>query len=180
MRKRARKTAEGVLILDDKDLRILDVLQKQGRITLRELARKVGSPVTTVHSRVKRLEKAGIIRAYRAVLSPEKLGLKTLAFVLVSFSGESGVSQREVARKIADLPEVQEVHIITGTWDILVKVRVSDVEDLGRFVIDKIRAIPGVEKTLTCVVLDTLKETMSINVRSVGQGETTIIRQEEG
>jgi len=175
MRRKARKLVEGVLALDEKDLKILEVLQKQGRITLRELARKVGSPVTTVHSRVKRLEKMGVVKAYRAVLSPEKLGLKTLAFVLVSFSKESGLSQREVARKISEFPEVQEVHIITGEWDIIVKVRVSDVEELGRFVIDKVRAVPGVEKTLTCVVLDTLKETLTVNVRSALRSGVTVI-----
>ncbi len=164
MPSKARGYSQEVLSLDEKDLRILEILQREGRITLRELARKVGSPVTTVHSRVKRLERAGVVRAYRAVLSPEKLGLKTLAFVLVSFSREHGASQRDVARKIAEFPEVQEVHIVTGDWDMIVKVRVSDVGELGRFVIDKVRAIPGVEKTLTCVVLETLKETTAISL----------------
>ncbi len=163
MGRRAKKDEE--ITLDSKDLKILSVLQREGRITLRELAKKVGSPVTTVHSRLKKLEKMGVIKGYRAIVSPEKLGLKTLAFVLVSFTKEPGLSQREVARRIAEFPEVQEVHIITGDWDMVVKVRVTDVNELGQFVIDKLRSITGVEKTLTCVVLDTLKESTMFRLK---------------
>ena len=74
------------------------------------------------------------------------------------------LTQREVAKEIARLPEVQEVHIITGNWDLLLKVRVRDVEELGKFIVDRLRLVKGVEKTLTCVVLSTEKETTEINL----------------
>ena len=151
-------------MLDEKDLKILEILQENSKITMKELSRKIGSPITTTHSRVRRLEREGYIKAYRAILDAKKLGINTSAFILVSFTKNMGVDQRRLAREISLLPEVQEVHIITGDWDILLKVKVRDVEELGRFVVDKLRQIHGVEKTYTSVVLDTIKETTVIKI----------------
>ncbi|MEW6070473.1 MAG: Lrp/AsnC ligand binding domain-containing protein [Candidatus Thermoplasmatota archaeon] len=65
---------------------------------------------------------------------------------------------------LANLPEVQEVHIIAGEWDILIKLRAKDVDSIGKFVVDKMRAIKGIEKTLTCIVFETLKEGLKLEV----------------
>jgi DNA-binding Lrp family transcriptional regulator len=112
------------------------------------------------------MEKAGIIKSYCAVLDAAKLNASTTAFVLASFAyqrdGDKMLSQREVAKEVAQFPEVQEVHIISGDWDILIKVRASNVESVGKFVVDKLRLVKGVEKTLTCLVFESQKETTSI------------------
>jgi DNA-binding Lrp family transcriptional regulator len=154
--------------LDEKDLRILALLQKNCRMTAKEIARKIDSPVTTVFAKIKRMEKLGIIKDYKAVLDAKKLQRGTTAFILASFSyrlkGEELLSQREIVRQIARFPEVQEVHIITGDWDILIKVREKDVDTIGNFVIDRLRAVKGIEKTLTCMVFETEKETTDIKL----------------
>jgi DNA-binding Lrp family transcriptional regulator len=75
------------------------------------------------------------------------------------------VSQRTVAEEISKFAEVQEVHIITGDWDLLVKLRAESVDAIGKFVVDKLRLISGLEKTLTCMVFETVKETTKVNVR---------------
>jgi DNA-binding Lrp family transcriptional regulator len=129
----------------------------------------VNAPVTTVFAKTRRMEELGIIREYRAVLSPEKLNAGTAAFILasVSYTAKSDtqpVSQRRVAEEIAKLPEVQEVHIITGDWDLLIKLRAESVEAVGKIVIDKLRLVKGIEKTLTCMVFETVKETTKIPV----------------
>jgi DNA-binding Lrp family transcriptional regulator len=67
-----------------------------------------------------------------------------------------------VAEEIARFPEVQEVHIITGYWDLLVKLRAENVDAIGKFVVDKLRLIKGLEKTLTCMIFETVKETTSL------------------
>ncbi len=157
-------------MLDQKDIQILSLIQENCKMSLKELARKIGLPVTTTHARVKRLEKLGLIKGYQAILDAKKLGFGVTAFILVSFSYRSNrgeVSQRQIARKIASFPEVQEVHIVTGDWDIILKVKVGDVDELGKFVIDKLRTIEGVDKTLTCVVLDTAKESITIPVHKI-------------
>ena len=153
-------------LLDKKDIEILRIVQRNSKITTREIARQLNIPVTTVFTRIKKLEQKGIIKEYRAILNEKKLGKGTTAFILASFSyrtqNKELLSQRELAREIARFPEVQEVHIITGDWDLLIKVKAENVEAIGKLVIDKLRLVKGIKKTLTCVVFETEKETTEI------------------
>jgi Lrp/AsnC family leucine-responsive transcriptional regulator len=153
--------------LDEKDTKILKLLQNDCRTTAREIARKIGSPITTVYSKIKRMEELSIIKQYRAILDSRKLDKGTAAFILVSFAYRPGgrekpLSQRDVAKQIAAIPEVQEVHIITGGWDILIKARTDHVDTLGKLVMDRLRTVEGVENTLSCIVYETVKETTDI------------------
>jgi len=153
--------------LDEKDSAILVLIQENSKLTAKQIAKKIDSPITTVFAKTKRLEELGVIKQYRAILSAEKLNLGTAAFILASVSyrektSDAPVSQREVAEEIARFPEVQEVHIITGDWDLLVKLRAENVDAVGKFVVDKLRLIKGLEKTLTCMVFETVKETTSL------------------
>ncbi len=152
--------------LDEKDLAILTLIQENSKLTANQIAKKIGAPITTVFAKTKRMEELGIIRQYRAILSPEKLNLGTAAFILASVSyrtkDDTPITQRDVAEEIARFPEVQEVHIITGDWDLLVKLRAENVEAVGKFVVDKLRNIKGLDKTLTCMVFETVKESTSL------------------
>ena len=153
--------------LDKRDVKILKLLQKNCKMTAREIAKNIGSPITTVYSKIKRMEQLGIIKQYKAILDSKQLDKGTTAFILVSFAYRPGgrekpLSQRDVARQIAVLPEVQEVHIITGGWDILIKVRADHVDTLGKLVMDKLRMVEGVENTLSCIVYETVKETTDV------------------
>jgi DNA-binding Lrp family transcriptional regulator len=154
--------------LDEKDLAILTLIQENSKLTANQIAKKVNAPITTVFAKTKRMEEMGIIKQYRAILSPEKLNLATAAFILAAVSyrakneNETPISQRQVAEEIALLPEVQEVHIITGDWDLLVKLRAENVDAIGKFVVDKLRLIKGLEKSLTCMVFETVKESTSL------------------
>jgi len=153
--------------LDEKDIAILSLIQENSKLAARQIAQRINAPITTVFAKTKRMEELGIIREYRAVLAPEKLDSGTAAFILASVSyrakaDDVPVSQRAVAEEIAKFPEVQEVHIITGDWDLLIKLRAESVEAIGKFVVDKLRLIKGLEKTLTCMVFETVKETTKI------------------
>jgi len=153
--------------LNERDVKILKLLQNDCKMTAKEIAKNIGSPITTVYSKIKRMEELGIIRQYKAILDSRKLDKGTTAFILVSFAYRPGgrekpLSQRDVAKQIAAFPEVQEVHIITGVWDILIKVRADHVDTLGKLVMDKLRTVEGVENTLSCIVYETVKETTDI------------------
>jgi Lrp/AsnC family transcriptional regulator, leucine-responsive regulatory protein len=152
--------------LDEKDLAILTLIQENSKLTANQIAKKISTPITTVFAKIKRMEELGIIKQYRAILSPEKLNLATAAFILASVSYHTNdgkpITQRDVATEIALFPEVQEVHIITGDWDLLVKLRAENVEAIGKFVVDKLRNIQGLDKTLTCMVFETVKESTSL------------------
>jgi Lrp/AsnC family leucine-responsive transcriptional regulator len=155
--------------LDEKDLAILAVIQENSQLTAKQISKKINAPLTTVFAKIKRMEDQGIIRGYRAVLAAEKLGAGTTAFILASVSYRAkadgiSISQRTVAEEIAKFAEVQEVHIITGDWDLLVKLRAESVDAIGKFVVDKLRLINGLEKTLTCMVFETVKEKTSVPI----------------
>jgi len=159
--------------LDERDLAILALLQENCSLTAREIAQKIGSPITTVFAKIRRMEKLGVIKQYTAILDNKKLDFGVTAFILASFSyrtnkEEAPLSQRAIAEQISKFPEVQEVHIISGDWDILIKVKEKDVDAIGKFVVDKLRTVKGIEKTLTCMVFDTLKETTNIPIEMKG------------
>jgi len=158
--------------LDEKDISILRVLQENCKTTTKHIAKEINSPITTVFAKIKRMEKLKIIKGYKAILDAKKLGRGTIAFILASFSygtqeNQEPPSQRKLAEQISKLPEVQEVHIITGDWDILMKVKDKDVDAVGKFVIDKLRRVKGIEKTLTCMVFHTEKESTSVMLETL-------------
>ena len=152
--------------LDSEDIEILRITQNNCRLTAREISNRTDLRITTVFAKIKRMERLGIVRGYYAVLDAAKLNVGTIAFIFLSFAYRSEqdrtLSQRKVAKEIAGFPEVQEVHIISGDWDMLVKVRAKDVESVGKFVVDKLRLVKGIDKTLTCFVFETEKETTAI------------------
>lgn len=156
--------------LDTSDMALLGILQRDAKKTAKDLGRDLDMPVTTVYAKIKRMEELGFIRRYTAILDAPKLGFTAIAFVLATFSYRSSpgaevtLSQREVAKEVATFPEVQEVHVISGDWDLLIKVKTTDIDAVGRFVVDKLRTVRGIEKTITCMVFDTAKETTEISI----------------
>ncbi|MEM3404494.1 MAG: Lrp/AsnC family transcriptional regulator [Nitrososphaeria archaeon] len=145
-------------MLDNKDRQILQQLIEDGRKPVVEIADELNMPRATVQERIKKMIKDGVIKKISAVPDYSKIGKQVTAFILVSFSGESNYSQRSLAEEISKIPEVYEVSLISGEWDIILKVRAASVEDIGRLVIDKLRMMRGIQKTQTCVSFQTIKE----------------------
>lgn len=145
-------------MLDEKDILILEELMKDSRKTTKAIARELDMPRATVHDRIVKMEQRGVIRKYTAVPDYAQLGLGVTAFVLVQFEPEKGVSQRDTAEEIALLDGIFEVHMISGEYDMLLKVRGASMEEIGKLVIDRLREIKGVARTLTCAVFTTVKE----------------------
>ncbi len=152
--------------MDRKDLEILRLLQRNCKLSVREIAKRLKIPSSTVYARINKLEEKRVITGYHAKVDEKKLGYGVKAFILVSYT-PMPIPQEEVANKIAALPQVQGVYIISGEWDMIVEVIEKDVESLGDFVIKKLRNIEGVSKTLTCVVLKKIKETTYVPVAFV-------------
>ncbi|MCS7127192.1 MAG: Lrp/AsnC family transcriptional regulator [Thaumarchaeota archaeon] len=144
--------------LDERDVKILEALRRDARKTFTDLASELNLPRTTVQERVRRLIEEGYIRSFTAIPDYSKIGSGTTAFVLVSFAPTMDVSQRELAAQIAKFPEVFEVHLVSGQWDMILKVRGSSVEDVGKLVIDRLRPLKNVARTETCFVFETVKE----------------------
>ncbi len=145
-------------MLDEKDQAILDELIKDSRKTTKAIARELDIPRATVHDRIVKMEQKKLIRKYTAVPDYSQLGIGVTAFILVQFSPQAGMSQRETAEEIAELRGIYEVHMISGEYDMLLKVRGSSMEEIGKLVIDRLREIKGVARTLTCACFTTVKE----------------------
>lgn len=145
-------------MLTKKDEIILGLLKENCKLSSREMSDRTGIPITTIHNRIKKMEQEGIIRGYTSVLNNKKLGKIIQAFIQinVTYTTPSGkhVSQEELAKKIYQMPEVEECYIMTGGTDILIKASVKDVDDLNNFVINRLRDVEGVQNTLTAIVLN--------------------------
>ncbi|MCX8192523.1 MAG: Lrp/AsnC family transcriptional regulator [Nitrososphaeria archaeon] len=144
--------------MDEKDRMILRELWIDSSQSVREIAEKLGIPRTTVQERIKKLVREGVIKRFTVKVDYSKLGKSTTAFILVSFMPGPHVSQKDLAKRISDLPDVEEVHLITGEWDIIVKVRGSSIQEIGDLVVENIRMMDGVARTVTCAAFYTAKE----------------------
>ncbi len=147
-------------MLDEKDFQILEVLKQNSKFTTQQIAKKINIPITTIHNRIKKLEKLSIIKGYTVVMDYKQIGKGILAYVLVTVnyllpSGKK-ITQESIAKNIKKLSGVEEVDIMTGVIDILVKVRLKDIDELNDFVIDRLREIDGIDKTQTMIVLSSV------------------------
>jgi DNA-binding Lrp family transcriptional regulator len=154
------------MLVDDKDRLILQQLQDDMTKSYKAIASELGIPVTTVYNRVKKLEENGVILGYKPILDPVKLGLPTTSFLLITMRfkdpNNTPLNINSIAEKIAKYPHVQEVHIVAGDWDILVKMKTTNVQEIGDFINQKLRYVEGVEKCLSSISFSTQKETLDI------------------
>ena len=142
------------MLLDDTDRKLLALLQTDARASHRQLARDMGVAQGTVTNRLKRLEEAGVIQGYSAVLNPAYVGWSmTVMAGLRIFKGK----MIDVQQKIAADPRVFAVYDVTGDWDSIVLARVQDREDLDNLT-KTVFTLEGVERSYTHVVLNTVKE----------------------
>jgi len=145
-------------MLDAKDQRILAALLEDGRKSVVEISNELQIPRATVQERLKRLVDSGVIRKFAAIPDYAQVGKPVTALVLVSFRSAEKLSQRSLAEDISKIPGIHEVIVISGEWDMMLKVRAGSVEEIGTLVLDKLRTMKGIEKTQTCVAFQTVKE----------------------
>ena len=147
------------MTVDNKDRKIIAELIIDSRQTTSKLSKKLNIPITTIHNRIKKLMKLGVIINYTLNLDHNQLGRPVPAYVGVTINynvpGQK-ISQADLARKIKTLDGVYEVYILTGGSDILVKVLTKDISDLNDFVTVTLRNIPGIDKTQTSIILKEL------------------------
>jgi len=148
-------------MLDQKDKIILKILQENARTSNAEIARHMGMTASAIYERVKKLEKAGIVKNYEARLEPSVLGLNLLAMVLISLYDLT--KMRDTGKILAGFDKIQEIHYIAGKGSIMAKVRTSGTEDLEKL-LDSINLIDNVKNTESTIVLKTEKETSSLYV----------------
>lgn len=156
--------------LSPADLRILDALQQDGRISNVELADKVGLSPSPCLRRTRALEENGLIRGYRAILDPKALGLGVEVFIQVSIERHRDEDAEAFRRAVAARREIVACHVMTGDMDFLLHVLARDLESFGHFVMKVLLKMPGVKDVRSSFVLEVVKSETAIPLDHAPRG----------
>ena len=144
--------------LDRFDRAILDVLSVEGRISVTDLAARIGLSKTPTQARLKRLEKGGVITGYRAMLDPIRIGRDHVAFVEVKLNDTREAALAAFNAAVRTVAEIEQCHMLAASFDYLLKVRAQDMTDYRRVLAEEISTLPHVAHTSTYVAMQAVKE----------------------
>ncbi len=143
--------------MDEKDIRIIEILKENSSLTTRQIAKKARIPLSTTHHRIRKLKQEGFIKKFTIETDHKKFGRTFAAIILVRCDYKSlrevKKDQHTIAREISHLQEVEKVDIVTGGYDMVVRVRVKDVEEFDNFLLKKFQRIQGVDRTQSLIVI---------------------------
>ncbi|MDN6298481.1 MAG: Lrp/AsnC ligand binding domain-containing protein [Halomonas sp.] len=157
--------------LDRIDLKILRCLQENARISYVDLAAEVGLSTTPCLERVKRLERAEVIRGYQAVLDPRALRADLLVFVEISLETQTPAVFDEFRRAVGELPQIQECHLVSGQFDYILKCRIPEMSAYRQLLGDVVLTLPGVKESKSYVVMEEVKENFSLHIPELDELE---------
>jgi Lrp/AsnC family transcriptional regulator, leucine-responsive regulatory protein len=144
--------------LDAFDRKIIDLLLADGRLPVTEIAARIGLSKTPCQTRLARLRATGVIRGFRAVVDPAKLGRDHVAFVEVKLTDTTEAALRRFNRAVMGVPEIEQCHMIAGAFDYLLKVRTRDIRDYRRVLGEVISDLPYVGQSSTHVSMEAVKD----------------------
>lgn len=150
--------------LDAFDVKILGVLRANARASNVEIAEKVGLTESTCSRRIKRLEEDGVITGYRVALEPEFVGVGLIAFVTLVMENFNEQTADRFMREIRAMPEVLSCHIVSGNYDALLHVAAADLQSYSKFVLDRLRLMPGIKDLRSSFVMRSLKESEALPI----------------
>ena len=146
--------------LDRIDRKILEILQRQGRIPMTELAQQIGLSTSPCTERVRRMEREGVITGYHARIDPQVIGKTLLVFVEITLSSKSADVFDKVRTELLHVPEVMECHLVSGGFDYLVKARLRAMSDYRRLLGDLLKKLPVSAESNSYVVMEEVKESL--------------------
>lgn len=146
------------LELDRFDRAILRVLAAEGRLSITELARRIGLSKSPTQARLRRLESEGVITGYRALVDPIRLGLDHVSFVELRLHDTREAALAEFNAAVRQIPEVEQAHLIAGNFDYLLKIRTQSMADYRRVLAEHISTLPHVANSSTYVAMQAVKE----------------------
>jgi DNA-binding Lrp family transcriptional regulator len=144
--------------IDSFDRKLLASLQDDAAATNQQLGERIGLSASQVSRRRQRLEEAGVVRRYRADIDPAAVGFTVVAFVGVALNAHSRQNARRFRDLVRALPEVQEAHVLTGDMDYMLKVAVTDLAALSRFINDELLPHDAVRNVRSSIAMETLKD----------------------
>ena len=153
-----------MLELDRLDLRILDELQRNGRLSITELGERIGLSTSPCSERVRRLERQGVITGYHARIDPAAAGKTLLVFVEITLAEKSEQIFKKVREELAHMPEVLECHLVSGSFDYLVKARLGGMPEYRQLLGSMLKRIPVPAQSNSYVVMEEVKESFVVSL----------------
>ncbi|MEM9888064.1 MAG: Lrp/AsnC family transcriptional regulator [Bacteroidota bacterium] len=150
--------------LDQIDKSILRLLQADGKMTMKEISKQLNLSATPIYERIKKMENAGIIEGYVALIDANKIGKKLHAFANISIKDHSRSAIEKFVQEIEAFPEVLECHYVSGNYDFLIKVLVEDMANYNRFIMEQLSAMSNIGKVETLFSLSISKKTTAIPI----------------
>jgi len=150
--------------LDEIDVKLLNILQINSRITIRELSEKLHLSTTPIHERIKKLEKSGYIKQYLTLLDPKLLGKRLIVYISVSLNSHTREAIEEFEREMQNLDEIMECYYISGTYDFLLKVYCNDMEDYHNFITTRFSVIKNITQFYSSFVMTESKMKRHFNL----------------
>lgn len=150
--------------LDKIDLAILRALQKDARITIKEMAASMNLSTTPIFERLRKLERKGYIEKQVAIVNPSMLNLKLTVFISLSISDHSSQALEQFVDEVVQLPEVLECHHVTGKSDFLLKVILEDIEKYNEFILHKLSTVGNIANVESSFSLSTRKMTQELPI----------------
>jgi Lrp/AsnC family leucine-responsive transcriptional regulator len=148
--------------LDKIDRHILRLLQRDGRMAMKELSEQVGLSITPCIERVKRMERDGVITGYYARVSPAAVGVNLLVFVEITLNQKSAKAFEQFRHEVLRIPEVMECHLVSGDFDYLIKARIREMAEYRTLLGDMLLQLPGAAQSKSYVVMEEIKETLEL------------------
>ena len=148
--------------LDRIDRKILDILQRDGRIPMTELAQQIGLSTSPCSERVRRMEREGVIAGYHARVAPKALDKSLLVFVEITLSSKSAEIFDKVRKELMLVPDIQECHLVSGSFDYLVKARLGGMDEYRSLLGDMLKKLPVTAQSHSYVVMEEIKESLSV------------------
>jgi DNA-binding Lrp family transcriptional regulator len=157
--------------LDAIDIKILDLLQDDGRVTIKKISEVLNLSTTPIFERIKKLEKGGYIKNYATLLNHRKLDLKQVVFIELTLKEHSRSYIEKFANEMKLFPEVLECYRVTGSFDFLIKILVKDIESYETFILTKLSLLSNLGNVQSHIALSEAKNTTKINLKSINLGE---------
>ena len=143
--------------MDNIDKRILNILQKDCMVSYKDVAKKIGLSYSPTYERIRLMEESGVIKGRVMLLDPNKIGVKFFAYCNITLKEQSKKGLLDFEKSISKIPEVMEVISLSGVYDYMLKIGVSDIETYNNFIMNKLTGIPNISQYHSNIVLNMVK-----------------------
>ncbi len=150
--------------LDDKNRKILEILQEDAKISIKEIAKRINLSFTPTYERIRQMEEAGIITGYMAIINRQKVGLKVSAFCNVTLKEQSKKSLLEFEEAVLNISDIVEIISVSGNYDYMLKVLATDIESYNNFMVETIANLPNIGHYHSSIILSEVKRETIIKI----------------